>query len=196
MRILAIDPDTHSMGWALGNGNEIEALGVIRVPSVLKGAGAIEAMAKAALLTFDPVEWSHHFPTRVVVEDQWIYRGNKASPGSILLLGQAAGVALTAAATLLDWYSLPEDQPWAVEMASVKEWKGERPKPLVQSKAFLHYGWGAVEVKGYCVPAKDEIRDLVSPASSWKHVGDAVAMVLWAASRKQHEHVRPSAGVG
>ena len=184
-QILAIDPDLHSTGWALGDNASdpfaISNVGVVRIPSALTGDDAVVAMCrqiKRELSGFHP-------ETLIVVEGQQIYRGKTPNPMSILNLGQVAGACLTLPAHGSAVFTRPT------------EWKGNVPKHICQGRALSHFGILKLFVKmggkdpyyGSRKDAKAKLGVLFRGAeklnsSDWKHVGDAVALLLWAARRR------------
>ena len=107
MKLAAIDPGVHEIGWAIFNGAELEAAGLIE-------GSLLSHLSKELEFLFD-----HHKPSAAVVEIPQVYqqRSWKGDPNDLISVAVVAGVAVAA----LSRYTV-------VELVRPHAWKGNRPK--------------------------------------------------------------------
>lgn len=177
MNIIALDPDLHNTGLAIGNGNRILSVEVISIPKALVYEDAVLAMSAAVVQALRCKDLTKD---SFIVEAQEVYFMSKAPPDSILRLAQVAGAcvaACIAAGAKVGKMPLP------------KEWKGSVPKNIHQARTCAHYGW-KWEDKGPkkgCAPILPETDKVTGwdriPGASWTHVLDACGLVRWMAEK-------------
>lgn len=190
-----IDPDLHAMPIAAfwPDENYWEAH-VFRVPAKFKGRDAVAEMLRVVLEkkpSSDPVPYwvddmfAAFFDGSEVValEAQELARtGVKQHkrPQDIVTLGQLAGGMLGLLLDRMSWDKVLFPLP--------SEWKGSKPKSVMQARLYEEQGWG-YEVVGkasaaYCRPQRppDSLKN-IKPAD-WKHVGDAMLLAKWASHQR------------
>lgn len=192
MKVLAIDPDTHTTGIVVASEREVHLAYCLAIKDALKGRDAVVEMCKALWCAMGPlIARAGGGIELVCVEGQRIYVGRTKNPESILMLGQVAGAAFTAAMT----YAV---QPNAI-FPYPQEWKGDLDKVVSQSRAYAHYGWPYLVSKSkrdsYAYPTFAGAEELDSgerlpSKAQWKHVGDALALALWAATKHNERSAR------
>jgi hypothetical protein len=183
VRVLGIDPDLHTTGWAEvshwpGETYKLQRVGIFRAPPATRGNDAVLAMIRSsrAVLISSEVLFD-----KVVVEGQQIYRGRTKNPPDILRLAQVAG-GIVAAATHL----APND---GLLLPTPMEWKKQVPKSICQRRAYRDLGLlDNITKHGSKTKPNEAYWALNDPSipgtqhlkvSDWKHVSDAVALALW-----------------
>lgn len=167
--ILAVDPDTRTLGWALVTKHEVLSVGMVR-----SSTGNVSDMLRYCSVGLPQAG------DLLVVESQHYHHGSEAPPADIIKLAQVAGgiIGLMAGAA--------PDMKLCLVPAST--WKGQTPKPINHRRTFQHYGIMCSEAAGYCYPsgcakiAKVQGAQLLNK-SSWEHVADAIGIGLYAAQR-------------
>ncbi len=157
-RIIAIDPGTRLCGYAVFDGGEPVAAGVVK-----SSAATVEGRA---------IEMAYDIPygisvNVVVVERPVIYPDRKERDSDIVDLAVTAGVvsgAFTASCL---------DTPGALEliMPTPREWKGSTPKAIHNERT-----------KAAC-PAAVALIEKSVPKGQRNHVWDAVGLALWQMER-------------
>jgi hypothetical protein len=194
VRILAADPDTHSMPFVLYEAGKILAVRVARVHRGVTGDEAVAAMIEA--MTPIVVEMTSAGPIAlVVVEGQQILRAGglkssgygRADPEDILRLAHLAG----AASALAYGPGVTTVRP------TPATWKGQVPKEAHHRRVLKGYGWDSDE-KGR--PTPEAVTRAMAGAggaaasapglltgvadvktSEWTHVVDAMGLAAWGA---------------
>lgn len=168
MIAFGLDPDLHNTGWAIvdSNGPSLLDCGVVKIPNKFKRREAAVEMAMALAQC--------EFPAfaRVVIEGQECYLGKgKAKPQDLIHLAHVSG----AATTLFVGSS-------CVQILLPKEISGV-PKHIRQARAFkklgIEYKKHSTKSSEWCVPTGLEF-DVTQ--GQWKHVADAIAIALFAAT--------------
>jgi len=161
---LGIDPDLHHAGIALLNSKSGEGrLWVAKAPSKLKGEEANVAMAQSLRHIVLVLGWVDSVDSvdsvEIVIESQKIRPGTSVNPQDIVMLAQAAGVAVGVLSGLSDNISLVQPQ----------DWKGSIPKEAHHAVIREHY---RIE-KGQLGPHESHLLDAVGLAA-WGWLRDSL----------------------
>ena len=109
MRLATIDPGAHEVGWAVFEGGELEAAGLIECPSLPWLSQALYRLFQLQC------------PSEAVVEIPQVYpqRSWKGDPNDLIDVAVVAGAAVAA----LSFHTAPE-------LVRPHAWKGNRPKAV------------------------------------------------------------------
>lgn len=66
-------------------------------------------------------------------------------------------------------------------------WKGSVKKPIHQARSYSKLGWDYKQLKDYSRPVNNPPVGSHLKRTDWKHVGDAVGLVLWACARIERQ---------
>jgi hypothetical protein len=179
---IGIDPDLHHAGIAILDSMKKKPLylGVARVPRALKGEEANVQMAQSLsrvlyAAMFFPREG---VDCKAVVESQRIYPGSAANQNSLLMLAQAAGIAvgiLALGAPLIE-----------IDLVAPADWKGQIPKEVHQETLMRHLDWRSP------FPFKNtDVKD-----GERSHVLDAFGLALYGIIRDRLPRDPSSIGLG
>lgn len=170
---LGIDPDMHHIGVAVVSRTGVEAIDIIGQSGNPRGEKAVIGMAECLYDSLATIVTGFSID-KVVVENQNLYLKGKANPGSILRLGQVAGMCVMAARMCL-----PEAE---ILMPSPQLWKGSVPKEIKHKRILASLDWHFKEVNKRIIPTVPD--DLVGisqiPLTQWTHVIDAMGLAKWA----------------
>lgn len=181
MKILGIDPDTHTVGFAYGDKNKIYGVHCSNLPRRAVRDQAIIQLCDHAHNIVDEVIHGLAIDDdidAIAIEGQQIYLRSGVNPQNIIYLAQAAGVI--AAAVRERFKEVPLIMPLP------QKWKGTAPKKTKQKKVLDHYGWEYVDNRNTIFPVSgtEELIQLAEIQSGhWTHIIDAIGIVLWASKR-------------
>lgn len=173
--VLGIDPDSKLTAWAAVSGSKFTHVGIIRTPK----ADSTPELLRLLVPALDTV-LNITFPDLVVVEGQQFYHGGKAPPEDILKLANIAG-GIAGIIRVLD--TGPR-----IAIPTPKDWKGQTPKPINQTRSYAHYGILSALASGYAYPTGCKLLALVRGASNlnkgdWKHAGDSLGLARFGAEK-------------
>lgn len=151
MLVLGADPGCAASAWAIYDGAQITATGVLTGPQKDRLHIFAGICAQADL---------------IVVEGQQIYRSTK-QPSAIIKLAQQAGRL----AAIADIYGTP------VLMPLPRAWKGTIPKQIHQARLYRRLGWPYKLNKGKTYAYPEDRQGHLQ--SHWKDIGDACGLAVW-----------------
>jgi hypothetical protein len=131
---LAIDPDTHTTGWAVACLGTLRHAGVVVGKRKATGGAATTAMAVALESFFEELGRTLDGPVRLVIEDQEITKYRKARPSDILRLSRVAGMIEGAARRHL---VVAGPTRWLTP----SRWTNSLPKHIHQGRALTAFGY-------------------------------------------------------
>jgi len=192
MYFAGVDPDLHDCAFGIVDSAGMPVLvALASVDDEIKGRDAVVAMISSMKRLFGkglfPSDWNSKVLTVAVEAQEFSYTANAGiPPGDVGLIAVVAGQAMLASACL--W-------PCPFVHPAPQAWKGSVPKQIHQARLYTDLGipfkkMGSKE-KGYCVPSFHAASgiiglDLVKKESSWKHLGDALALARFA--KMQYEY--------
>lgn len=190
MIVLGIDPDLHSTALALADERHVYAVATVQIDKKLKGEEAVADMARWLVTFGGPLStfidramrrgWA---PSHVVVEGQQLklHQSKNTRPEDLFRLAQVAGAALASALRECNlpaaYARCPAPGDWSQIEKRVRQ---ARLYELYYKAQFggytLHTDWAEPVVKPLDIGA-------VMPIGLYKHVGDAIALAYWGATK-------------
>ena len=170
--VIGVDPDTKCTGFALVVDGKATAVGVFDIRHLkVKGREAAIQMGADLSLFFQDISFT---PTLSVIEGQQIYRKSKADGNDLLLVALVSGAAAGSAALNSQATVIPRP----------KDWKGQQPKGVNQSRTLDRLGWSYSfdgpkrPVRDVVIPEDVNVVGEIPPAHM-KEVLDALGLALW-----------------
>lgn len=197
---IGVDPDLHRTGIAaivkdVSGRPVLLRTGVAEVHRKHVGLDACARMARGVVLALNELFGDQWWPKCgdfprifLAVEGQQKYMGEggkKSNPEDLIRLGHVTGAAAAWEPPMQYFGRMGR------RIVIPSKWKGQVPKDICQARAFQRLGIPFVtQDAGYCVPTYNIGTTPVvlhnHLKSEWKHIGDAVALALWA-FRDVHE---------
>lgn len=181
MITLGFDPDLHTSGAAIVDGDKLLMVALTSVPSRVKGTRAALQNAIAA----QELMWPMDRVERIAIESPQFYGGgkNKADPADLINLALVSG----AAGDLFAKTYPAADIGYVVP----RDWKGQVPKHIHHKRICAALGLD-YSTDGKRViprwPDSTHVVGKITPARA-QHVLDAVGLALWAQKPAIERHM-------
>lgn len=180
---IGVDPDLHSTAIAVVSFDG-PAIGVVHaatmvVPSrfrereaAVQSATRMAQFVDTALMNTPPLG-----AYSIAVEAQHVHgRATKVDPADLINLALVSGAALSCLRGL-----------GKLTCPNPSTWDGGFGKDTVQGRAYRKLGWPCrlhrTKSGAWCIPQPPGNRWADFGVTEWKHVGDAIALAIWAGER-------------